>query len=82
MAISCVTEYSYERAPGSAYLYNESGLSYNDALFDGFVVFFSSLSLATSWTYESPIEGCLPVYALFMDGTDFTFMDDTDFEYN
>lgn len=55
---SCTTDWELERKPGSGWTYNESGLSYNDSLFDTLNVYYNALGEVTTWTYEDPIDGC------------------------
>ena len=47
------TEWSRELKPGSSYHYNEPGLTYNAAIFDGIAaISYNQLGTETAWTHE------------------------------
>ncbi len=84
MADPCVTDWVEERAPGRGWVYDQAGMTYDDALFDGFEVLYNQLGFVTTWTFEDPIDGCNddPEPFTFQDGTAYTFQDGTSYEFN
>lgn len=81
--MSCVTPWTPERKPGGAWLYDESGMQYDDAAFDTITVYYNSLGEITVWSYGELIDGCTTVTFLeFQDGTAATFQDGEAIQFN
>lgn len=80
----CTTDWSLERKPGGAWLYDEAAMEYNDVLFDGYAVSYEAVGLTTVWTFEDPIDGCnfVITYLDFQDGVAATFQNGTVIQFN